>query len=294
MLELTGSQVIIGLVSLGAAIIIGITLYRLYHHQVNQKADNSAQANIVQLSHRTKHANKSFLRHRGQRLGIGLACSLLFSVMAISWTVYEKPVYLGDYDPIDVPFEIIPRTDHKPPVKKIPPPPPVVIEEVDEELIEEPDDLVDTTIDDDTSIDDDYIDEEPVKATTPPPLPMPDEVVNDVEEIRNFVEQMPRFGDCTDKACSDKELMSYIYQKIRYPNIARENGIKGRVTAEFVVEKNGKVSGIRVLRGIGGGCDKEVERVLTIMNKETTWQPGKQNGKAVRVMYRIPVMFELN
>lgn len=293
MLELTGTQVIIGLLSLGASIIVGIILYRLYHHKANQSTDSSSQATIIKLSNRTKYADKSFLRQRGQRLGVGLSCSLLFAVMAISWTVYEKEVYTGDYEVYDEIVEVIPRTDHKPPAKKIPPPP-VVIEEVEEDLIEEPDDLVDTTIDDDTSIDDDYIIEEPAIATPPPPLPLPEEPKDDIEEIRNFVEQMPRFGDCSDKACSDKELMNYIYQKIRYPNIARENGIKGRVTAEFVVEKNGKVSGIKVLRGIGGGCDKEVERVLTIMNKETTWQPGKQNGKAVRVMYRIPVTFKLD
>ena len=141
MLELTGSQVVIGLVSLGAAIIIGIILYRLYHHQINKQSDNDAGATIIKLSNRTKYANKSFLRQRGQRLGVGLASSLLFSLMAISWTVYEKPVYLGNYNLVDEVFEIIPRTVQEPPA--LPPPPkPVEIEIIDDDIIvEEPDDL---------------------------------------------------------------------------------------------------------------------------------------------------------
>jgi len=287
MLELTGTQVLIGLISLGAIIIIAIVLYRLYHHKYN--LEDITSSGISKLSTRTKYASKSFLRKRSQRLGVGLACSLLFAVMAISWTVYEKEVYLVDYFPIDEDFLVIPNTYHEPP-----PPKPQEIEIVEDDIIlEEQDDLVDVSIDIDEPLESVFEVPEPTKAA-PLPLPLPEEPKDDIAEIHKVVEQMPRFGECNDKACSDKELMNYIYQKVRYPNIARENGISGMVTAEFVVEKNGKLSGIRVLRGIGGGCDTEVERVLKVMNKETTWQPGKQNGNAVRVLYRMPVTFKLN
>ena len=104
------------------------------------------------------------------------------------------------------------------------------------------------------------------------------------QEIFQIVEEMPSYPG------GDQKLMEYIAKNIKYPQIARESGIQGRVFVGFVVEPDGHVSNVKLLRGIGGGCDEEAMRVIKSMPK---WKPGKQRGKAVRVSYQIPVMFEL-
>ncbi len=84
--------------------------------------------------------------------------------------------------------------------------------------------------------------------------------------------------------------MEYIARNIKYPAMARESGIQGRVFVNFVVEPNGSVSNVKILRGIGGGCDEEAIRVVEAMPK---WTPGRQRGKAVRVSFNLPVRFTL-
>ena len=83
----------------------------------------------------------------------------------------------------------------------------------------------------------------------------------------------------------------FLSKNLRYPSIAQENGVMGRVTVSFVVERNGEISAIKVLRGIGAGCDEEAIRVI---KKSPLWKPGMQNGKAVRVSYVIPIVFQMN
>jgi protein TonB len=86
-------------------------------------------------------------------------------------------------------------------------------------------------------------------------------------------------------------MMRYIAENIKYPVIAQENGIQGRVICQFVVEKDGKVSDIQVVRSSGeASLDKEAVRVINSMPK---WKPGKQRGKPVRVKYTLPVNFRL-
>ena len=104
------------------------------------------------------------------------------------------------------------------------------------------------------------------------------------QEIFQIVEEMPSFPG------GELKMMEYIAKNIKYPQIARESGIKGRVFINFVVEPDGSVSNVKVLRGIGGGCDEEAMRVVKSMPK---WKPGKQRGKAVRVSYMLPVNFQL-
>lgn len=98
------------------------------------------------------------------------------------------------------------------------------------------------------------------------------------------VEHMPEFPG------GDKGFYQYIADNIKYPTEARENGIIGRVIVNFIVEPDGSVSDIKVLRGIGGGCDEEVVRLVESMPK---FKPGIQNGDAVRVSYTVPVIFRL-
>jgi periplasmic protein TonB len=106
------------------------------------------------------------------------------------------------------------------------------------------------------------------------------------EEIKPFliVEQMPQFPG------GDEEALKFIKENTHYPQMAKETGISGTVFVEFVVGKDGRISNVRILRGIGGGCDEEAVRVVKSM---PTWKPGKQNGIAVPVFFKLPIKFTL-
>ena len=104
------------------------------------------------------------------------------------------------------------------------------------------------------------------------------------QEIFQIVEEMPEYPGGLTK------LTEYLASNIKYPQMARESGIQGRVFVNFVVEPDGSVSNVKVLRSLGGGCDEEAMRVVKKMPK---WKPGKQRGKAVRVSYILPVNFKL-
>ena len=103
-------------------------------------------------------------------------------------------------------------------------------------------------------------------------------------EVFTIVEEMPSYPG------GDQKMYEYLGKNIKYPQIARESSIQGRVFVNFVVEPDGSVSNVKVLRGIGGGCDEEAVRVVKSMPK---WKAGKQRGKAVRVSYTLPVVFKL-
>ena len=115
----------------------------------------------------------------------------------------------------------------------------------------------------------------------------PDSVIveEDVEqEIFQIVEEMPTFPG------GEAKLMEYIGQNIQYPQSAIETGVQGRVFVGFVVETDGSISNVKTLRGVGGGCDEEAERVVKSMPK---WKPGRHHDENVRVSYMIPVNFKL-
>lgn len=104
------------------------------------------------------------------------------------------------------------------------------------------------------------------------------------QEVFQIVEEMPAFPGGEDK------LMEYIVQNLQYPQDALEAGIQGRVFVGFVVETDGSISNVKTLRGVGGGCDEEAERVVKSMPK---WKPGRHHDKIVRVSYMVPVNFKL-
>jgi len=102
--------------------------------------------------------------------------------------------------------------------------------------------------------------------------------------IYTVVEEMPEFQGGT------QALYSYLGSNIKYPETAKKEGISGRVFVQFVVEKDGSINNVKILRGIGGGCDEEATRVVKAM---PNWKPGKQDGKQVRVKYNLPIKFAL-
>ena len=117
---------------------------------------------------------------------------------------------------------------------------------------------------------------------TPPAVEEEEEEA--AQQIFTVVEEMPEFPGGMN------ELLKYLAKSIKYPVIAQENGIQGRVVCSFVVNRDGSIVDIQVLRGVDPSLDKEAVRVLGTMPK---WKPGKQRGKPVRVKYTVPVMFRL-
>ena len=107
----------------------------------------------------------------------------------------------------------------------------------------------------------------------------------DNDTVYNSVEKMPEFPG------GEKGLMEYVSNNVKYPEEAKNKNIAGRVFVSFVVEKDGSINEVKVLRGIGGGCDEEAVRVIKSMPK---WKPGKQNGKPVRVNFQMPFVFKLD
>ena len=105
-----------------------------------------------------------------------------------------------------------------------------------------------------------------------------------VETIYNWIEEMPRFPG------GDVELMKFFSENLVYPEIAKRAGVEGKVILSFVVDKNGKVFDVEVVKSIGAGCDEEAMRVLKIM---PSWIPGKQNSNPVLTRINIPVVFKL-
>lgn len=106
------------------------------------------------------------------------------------------------------------------------------------------------------------------------------------EEAKVFdvVEQMPSFPG------GPSALMEYLHDHVKYPVVAQENGVQGRVVVSFIVERDGSITDVRVVRSVDPSLDREAQRVVSSMPR---WTPGKQNGSAVRVKYNVPVSFRL-
>ncbi len=126
-------------------------------------------------------------------------------------------------------------------------------------------------------------DDTPTKSVKKTEANKPDMKPN-ADGVYQIVEEMPCFPG------GDQKLMEYIANNINYPQEARDKGIEGRVFIGMVIEKDGSVSKVKILRGIGGGCDEEAERVISSMPK---WMPGKVGGEPVPVSYMLPVNFKL-
>ena len=209
-----------------------------------------------------KNSKVDLEKKRSLFLQIGLTISLLVVLIAFEYKTYDKNNYdLGALNLDDLEEEIIPITKQeiKPPP---PPPPPEVIEIVEDEVeIEEELEIEDTESDEDEIIE---IEEE------------------DDEEFFMVVENMPEFPG------GDLGLMKYIQKNVRYPAIAKEYNITGKVYISFIVDKQGSVTNVKVVRGVDKNLDEEAVRVVKSLPK---YKPGKQRGKPVRVMFTIPINF---
>ena len=205
---------------------------------------------------------------------IGLVLVLSICYVALEWTERE----VTKYEVADTEFLFEDEIDIQQTTQETPPPPPPpAVQEVEVLNVVE-DDVETETIEISTE------DDKDVEVVIAPPVEAPVEEEEE-EVIFVVVESMPEFPG------GAQAMMRYIAENIKYPVIAQENGIQGRVICQFVVEKDGKVSDIQVVRSSGeASLDKEAQRVISSMPK---WKPGKQRGKPVRVKYTLPVNFRL-
>jgi protein TonB len=182
--------------------------------------------------------------------------------------------------------ELLPPID-EPPV--LPPPPPATTE-IQKQVRFVPPVVVDDIVTDD------FLPMDDINKTLTSPLvdidpgisvekePIMDEEPESKKELFIIAEEMPVFPG------GDIERMKFLAQNIQYPQQASELGIQGTVYIQFVVDSKGNITDVKIIRGIGGGCDEEAQRVVGSMPK---WHPGKQNGKNVRVLYTMPVTFKI-
>ncbi len=221
-----------------------------------------------------KKAPKADLeRKKSMFLQIGIIVTLIAVLVAFEWRTYERPEYdLGTLDMDFIEEEEIPIT------RPEEPPPPEPEPSTDIMIVDD-----DVEIDDDFVVDVEALVDTEVREFVPVVTTQEEEVDEDV--IFQIVEDQPEFPG------GEEALRRYLRDNIRYPVVAREAGIQGTVFVTFVVEIDGSVSNVEVLRGIGGGCDEEAVRVVRAM---PAWQPGRQRDRPVRVQYRMPITFRLN
>ncbi len=226
---------------------------------------------------RSKKSKKANLeKKRGMFFQIGMVVTLSLVLLAFNWTTERSSdddiwLNLGERIVEDDMAEVTVQKKEKPKVIK-----PKIIKPI-------------KIIPDDQEIEDD-------------PYDISVEITDETENILN---QIPEFTD--EPEDPDKviftpvqnppeypggypALLKFLERNLNYPEMAKEAGIQGKVYVSFIVWKDGSVSDIKIIRGIGGGCDEEVLRVLKLMPK---WKPGEQNGKKVNVAFRMPVVFRL-
>jgi protein TonB len=212
-------------------------------------------------------SNKSFMF-----FSLGLIVALLLSIMAFTYRVYDDTT-AKDLSKNSANNEEILEV---PPTQQLPPPPPKIqqpqiIEVPDEKKIEEEIEInMDTEVTEQTKV-------EEVKIAEVEEKEDPDQIFLVVEETAAPTGGMPAFYE-------------YVGKKLKYPAQARRMGIEGKVFVEFVIERDGSITDVKAIKGIGAGCDEEAVRVLQSAPK---WKPGKQRGKPVRQRMVLPIAFKL-
>ena len=210
---------------------------------------------------------------------IGLIISLLVVWLAFEWSTTDKQVSVFEET-----AEVVEAEEMIPITQETPPPPPTAapkipilsdqIDIVDDEI--QVDDNLFMNLEDDASMGVEIMDYvETVE----------EETVEEEAIPFQFVEEKPSFMGGDANAFS-----KWVNERLVYPDIAKENGVSGRVTLQFTVNTDGSVSNIKVLRGVDPSLDKEAVRVVSMSPK---WTPGKQRDRAVKVTYTFPVIFQL-
>ncbi len=222
-----------------------------------------------------KNPKADLRRYSGLFLEVGFVVALGVVLGAFSYTVHEKNTAgFGELEEVDAEEEIIPITRQQ----EITPPPPPEVPKIAEVI---------NIVEDDVEIDDelDIADVEADQDTEVAIVEMAEEEEEEEAEVFFIVENMPEFPG------GDVALRTYIAQNVKYPEIAKENGLSGKVFVQFVINQKGEVQDVKIARGVDPALDKEAIRVVQGLPK---WKPGSQRGKPVRVSYTVPINFQLN
>ena len=209
---------------------------------------------------------------------IGLILALAVVLLAFEWKTYDKQIStLGDNTAAVIEEEMIPITNETPPPPAEAPKIPTVsdvIEMVDDDMKIENELIINTEDDKNLGVQ--------IKDYVKGPV---EEVIEDEEIPFTIVEEKPSFqgGD-------ENTFTKWVASKLVYPEIAKENGVQGRVILQFLVGTDGSVSDVKVVRGVDASLDKEAARVVASSPK---WKPGRQGNKPVKVPYTFPVIFQL-
>jgi protein TonB len=213
---------------------------------------------------------------------IGLFAVMLFTYMAFEWKTYDEA---NDYDISmnvdDLLDEEVPMTEQ---IKTPPPPPPPAAPEIIE-VVEDEEEVEETVIEStETSQEEEIVSVDDV---------IVDEMEEDVDVPFAVIEDVPIFPGCENesdkRACFNSMIQKHIGKNFRYPEIAQEMGVQGRVSVMFVIQKDGSIGNIR-MRGPDKNLEAEAARIIGKLPKMT---PGKQRGRAVRVPFSIPINFKL-
>lgn len=222
-----------------------------------------------------KNPNVDLERWRTIFTQVGLAVVLGILIVAFNWTTKDKTSGdLGQVIMVDMEEEIMATEREEQPE---PPPPPPPAQEVIEELV---------IVENNEEVTDIDINTEATEQTmiTQTDIKIQEEEVIEEPEVFLVVEEAPEFPGGT------AALSKFINNTIRYPQVAKESGVSGRVYVNFVVDDKGNVTKIKIARGVDPALDAEAIRVVQAMPK---WKPGKQRGKAVYVSYNLPLNFIL-
>jgi periplasmic protein TonB len=205
---------------------------------------------------------------------IGLIVALGLSIFAFTYKVADESGGVDAGNNQTAVEEIM----EVPPTEQLPPPPPKIEQP---QIVEVPDE---TEIEEDLEIDMDTETDVNETKTEVPIAPVVVEEKEDPNTIFTVVEETAApIGGMS-------AFYEFVGKKIKYPAQAKRMGIEGKVFVEFVIEKDGSITDVKAIKGIGGGCDQEAERILQAAPK---WKPGKQRGKPVRQKMVLPINFKL-
>lgn len=297
-IEVSGTMVFYALLALtlltvGIVFVARYMMSKLNEGSLNEKYSKLSEKTIS--SNRAKFVEADVFSMSSSFFNYGLVVALVITVLALGLTEYADKVDGGDnFVMIEEDIEIEPPRTAEPPPPPPPPPPPVIEEVPDETILEEDEpEFVDQSVEAD-----EVVEAPPAPPPPPPPTPPPPK---ESDEIFMVVEDMPLFPGCDTektkedkKKCSDRKVFEFVFKNLKYPVIARENGIEGTAVVQFVVDRDGTVKDVSVLKEIGGGCGEEASRVVNTMNASgIKWTPGRQRGRPVKVQFRLPVRFKL-
>lgn len=255
------------------AILIGMVV--LFKFILDRSSKKILSAGVKNDGLTKKYHDVDTNKYTGLLFNLGLSVALVFSIMAFEWKQYDEQE-LVDLGKVETQVEEVIEI---PPTEQVPPPPPKVVapeivEVPDEEEIEDNVDVdLNTEVSEEAVVEQVLVEEKPQV------------VEEEVEEIFTIVEEG------AEPIGGYPAFYKFIQKELKYPSQARRMGVEGKVYIQFVVEKDGKITDVKVMKGVGAGCDEEAARVV---GASPAWKAGKQRGRNVKQRIVLPIAFKLN